>query len=37
LISVNDPRLRAARRIAGAAVKRSYVKVGGSWIGRGGN
>ena len=27
----------AAHRIAWAAVKRSYVKVGGSWIGRGGN
>lgn len=35
---VGDPRQEeAAHRIAWAAVKRSYVKVGGSWIGRGGN
>jgi cation transport regulator len=33
---VGDPRQEeAAHRIAWAAVKRSYVKVGGSWIGRG--
>jgi cation transport regulator len=32
---VGDPRQEeAAHRIAWAAVKRSYVKVGGSWIGR---
>jgi cation transport regulator len=31
----NDPRQEErAHRIAWAAVKRSYVKVGGSWIGR---
>ena len=35
---MGDPRQEeAAHRIAWAAVKRSYVKVGGSWIGRGGN
>jgi cation transport regulator len=35
---VGDPRQEeAAHRIAWAAVKRSYVKVGGSWIGRRGN
>jgi len=32
---VGDPRQEeAAHRIAWVAVKRSYVKVGGSWIGR---
>jgi cation transport regulator len=32
---VGDPRQEeAGHRIAWAAVKRSYVKVGGSWIGR---
>jgi cation transport regulator len=35
---VGDPRQEErAHRIAWAEVKRSYVKVGGSWIGRGGN
>jgi cation transport regulator len=29
----DDPRQEEAHRIAWAAVKRSYVKVGGSWIG----
>jgi ChaB protein len=34
---VGDPRQKErAHRIAWAAVKRSYVKVGGSWIGRSG-
>ncbi|HET7022977.1 MAG TPA: ChaB family protein [Xanthobacteraceae bacterium] len=34
---VDDPRQEErAHRIAWAAVKRSYVKVGGSWIGRSG-
>jgi len=34
---VGDPRQEeAAHRIAWAAVKRSYVKIGGSWIARAG-
>ena len=33
----NDPnREEAAHRIAWGAVKRSYVKVGGEWVARGG-
>ena len=35
---MSDPRREErAHRIAWTAVKRSYVKVGDSWIGRGGN